>query len=105
VLGVGLGSSVYTWSAQTSEVKKLCDLAELDPPDSVTSLSWVQRVSVPSLPPFLHAVGIFRLSHALTLGADTGDSSRDWDQKWDGADLGRPSRSLYSKNDRSYCKR
>ncbi|GAA5966517.1 hypothetical protein JCM8115_002702 [Rhodotorula mucilaginosa] len=43
VLGVGLGSSVYTWSAQTSEVKKLCDLAELDPPDSVTSLSWVQR--------------------------------------------------------------
>ncbi|GAA5988052.1 hypothetical protein JCM10908_002044 [Rhodotorula pacifica] len=43
VLGVGLGSSVYTWSAQTSEVKKLCDLADLDPPDSVTSLSWVQR--------------------------------------------------------------
>ncbi|POY71133.1 hypothetical protein BMF94_5890 [Rhodotorula taiwanensis] len=43
VLGVGLGSSVYTWSAQTSEVKKLCDLAEADPPDSVTSLAWVQR--------------------------------------------------------------
>ncbi|GAA6017186.1 hypothetical protein JCM8202_005938 [Rhodotorula sphaerocarpa] len=43
VLGVGLGSSVYTWSAQTSEVTKLCDLAELDPPDSVTSLAWVQR--------------------------------------------------------------
>lgn len=50
VLGVGLGSSVYTWSAQTSEVKKLCDLAELDPPDSVTSLSWVQRVR--RRPPF-----------------------------------------------------
>ncbi|CEQ41383.1 SPOSA6832_03097, partial [Sporobolomyces salmonicolor] len=43
VLGVGLGSSVYTWSAQTSEVKKLCDLAENDPPDSITSISWVQR--------------------------------------------------------------
>jgi WD40 repeat protein len=44
VLGVGLGSSVYTWSAQTSEVKKLCDLAESDPPDSITSINWVQRV-------------------------------------------------------------
>ncbi|BGP63105.1 hypothetical protein NBRC10512_000906 [Rhodotorula toruloides] len=43
VLGVGLGSAVYTWSAQTSEVKKLCDLSEFDPPDSVTSLNWVQR--------------------------------------------------------------
>ncbi|GEM07936.1 cell cycle regulatory protein [Rhodotorula toruloides] len=43
VLGVGLGSAVYTWSAQTSEVKKLCDLSEFDPPDSITSLSWVQR--------------------------------------------------------------
>ena len=45
VLGVGLGSSVYTWSAQTSEVKKLCDLSTDDPPDSITSISWVQRVS------------------------------------------------------------
>jgi len=44
VLGVGLGSSVYTWSAQTSEVKKLCDLSESDPPDSITSINWVQRV-------------------------------------------------------------
>ncbi|GAA6002887.1 hypothetical protein JCM10207_001883 [Rhodosporidiobolus poonsookiae] len=43
VLGVGLGSAVYTWSAQTSEVKKLCDLADGDPPDSVTSIGWVQR--------------------------------------------------------------
>ncbi|GAA5836647.1 hypothetical protein JCM11251_002686 [Rhodosporidiobolus azoricus] len=43
VLGVGLGSSVYTWSAQTSEVKKLCDLAEADPPDNITSISWVQK--------------------------------------------------------------
>ncbi|GAA6059486.1 hypothetical protein JCM10212_002229 [Sporobolomyces blumeae] len=43
VLGVGLGSSVYTWSAQTSEVKKLCDLSDNNPPDSITSISWVQR--------------------------------------------------------------
>lgn len=36
---------MYTWSAQTSEVKRLCDLSELAQPDSITSLSWVQRVS------------------------------------------------------------
>lgn len=49
MLGVGLGSSVYTWSAQTSEVKKLCDLSETDPPDSITSINWVQRVRGSSL--------------------------------------------------------
>lgn len=45
VLAVGLGSCVYTWSAHTSEVKKLCDLADQQTPDSVTSIAWVQRVS------------------------------------------------------------
>ncbi|SCZ89648.1 BZ3500_MvSof-1268-A1-R1_Chr9g10520 [Microbotryum saponariae] len=43
VLAVGLGSSIYTWSAHTSEVKKLCDLSENAVPDSITSLAWVQR--------------------------------------------------------------
>ena len=45
VLAVGLGSCVYTWSAHTSEVKKLCDLADQPSPDSITSIAWVQRVS------------------------------------------------------------
>lgn len=38
-LGVGLGSCVYLWNAQTSSVNKLCDLSE----DSVTSISWIKR--------------------------------------------------------------
>lgn len=55
VLGVGLASCVYLWSANTSRVTKLCDLSEnptrpLDPlrstPDAVTSLNWTHRVSV-----------------------------------------------------------
>lgn len=41
VLAVGLGSSVYLWSACTSKVTKLCDLGTAD---SVTSVSWSQRV-------------------------------------------------------------
>ncbi|KAL5599015.1 hypothetical protein BROUX41_003667 [Berkeleyomyces rouxiae] len=39
VLGVGLGSSVYLWNAQTSRVNKLCSLED----DTVTSVSWIQK--------------------------------------------------------------
>lgn len=39
VLGVGLGSSVYMWNAQTSRVSKLCTLED----DTVTSVSWIQK--------------------------------------------------------------
>jgi len=42
VLGVGLGSCVYLWSAMTSSVNLLCDLGVND---SVTSISWVSSVS------------------------------------------------------------
>lgn len=39
ILGVGLGSSVYMWNAQTSKVNKLCTLED----DTVTSVSWIQK--------------------------------------------------------------
>lgn len=41
VLGVGLGNSVYMWNSQTGRVTKLCELKD----DTVTSVSWIQRVS------------------------------------------------------------
>jgi cell division cycle 20-like protein 1 (cofactor of APC complex) len=41
VLAVGLASCVYLWSACTSKVTKLCDLADSE--DLVTSVSWAQR--------------------------------------------------------------
>ena len=40
---VGLGTSVYLWSACTCQVSKLCDLQ--DDGDVVTSVSWSDRVS------------------------------------------------------------
>lgn len=40
VLGVGLGNSVYMWNSQTGRVTKLCELKD----DTVTSVSWIQRV-------------------------------------------------------------
>ena len=42
VLGVGLGSCVYLWTAHNAAVSKLCDLASSD--DTVSSVSWVQKV-------------------------------------------------------------
>lgn len=42
VLGVGLGSCVYLWTAHTAAVSKLCDLEKTD---NISSISWVQKVS------------------------------------------------------------
>lgn len=42
ILGVGLGSCVYLWSALTSSVTKLCDIG---PYDAVTSVNWMHKGS------------------------------------------------------------
>ncbi|KAG6887315.1 hypothetical protein C0995_016221 [Termitomyces sp. Mi166 len=41
VLGVGLGSCVYLWTAHNAAVSKLCDLADHN--DTISSVSWVQK--------------------------------------------------------------
>jgi cell division cycle 20-like protein 1 (cofactor of APC complex) len=41
VLGVGLANSVYMWNSQSGRVTRLCELKD----DTVTSVSWIQRVS------------------------------------------------------------
>jgi cell division cycle 20-like protein 1 (cofactor of APC complex) len=41
ILGVGLGNCVYMWNSDTGRVNKLCELQD----DTVTSVSWIQRVS------------------------------------------------------------
>jgi cell division cycle 20-like protein 1 (cofactor of APC complex) len=41
ILGVGLGSCVYMWNSASGKVTKLCDLGT---DDTVTSVSWIQRV-------------------------------------------------------------
>ncbi|KAI8446514.1 WD40-repeat-containing domain protein [Phakopsora pachyrhizi] len=46
VLGVGLGSQVYLWSASTSAVTRLVDVAQSAGSDHVTSLSWIGRGNV-----------------------------------------------------------
>ncbi|ODM99931.1 Fizzy-related protein [Orchesella cincta] len=44
VLSVGLGTCVYLWSACTSQVTRLCDLAQTE--DTVTSVAWNERGSL-----------------------------------------------------------
>jgi cell division cycle 20-like protein 1 (cofactor of APC complex) len=44
ILGVGLGSCVYMWNSNSGKVTKLCDLGA---DDTVTSVSWIQRVCTP----------------------------------------------------------
>jgi len=44
VLTVGLGASVYLWSASTSQVTRLCDLSSEG--DSVTSVGWSDRTHI-----------------------------------------------------------
>lgn len=43
VLGVGLGSCVYVWTAHNALVSKLCNLAPSN--DTISSVSWVQKGS------------------------------------------------------------
>ena len=49
VLGVGLNSCVYLWSAQTSKVTKLCDMTSPgvneSVTDAITGIEWTNRVS------------------------------------------------------------
>lgn len=56
VLGVGLGSCVYLWSAKTAQVTKLCDLGTSD---SITSLSWVQKGSTLAVGTYNGAIQIW----------------------------------------------
>jgi WD40 repeat protein len=44
VLGVGLGSCVYLWTAHNAAVSKLCDLSASG--DTISSVAWVQKVWV-----------------------------------------------------------
>ena len=43
IYSVGLGACVYLWSACTSQVTRLCDLAAEG--DNVTSVNWNEKVS------------------------------------------------------------
>ncbi|EAU91830.2 hypothetical protein CC1G_04597 [Coprinopsis cinerea okayama7 len=64
VLGVGLGSCVYLWTAHNAHVNKLCELSASH--DSISSVSWVQKGTTLAIGTLLGQLQIYDAS-TLTL--------------------------------------
>jgi len=78
VLGVGLGSSVYMWNAQTSKVNKLCTLED----DTVTSVSWIQKGTHLAIGTGKGLVQIWDAEKARRLRTMTGHTARVGSLAW-----------------------
>lgn len=74
VLGVGLGTSVYLWSACTSQVTKLCDLSTRE--DSVSSVAWSEKGNYIAVGTFKGDVQIWDAGAAKLLNTLPGHSAR-----------------------------
>lgn len=74
VLGVGLGTSVYLWSACTSQVTKLCDLANRE--DSVSSVSWSEKGNYIAVGTFKGDVQIWDAAASKLVNTLTGHTAR-----------------------------
>ncbi|KAJ3109088.1 hypothetical protein HDU97_009206 [Phlyctochytrium planicorne] len=89
ILGVGLGSCVYTWNASTSQVEKLCDLGQ---DDSVTSVSWNQRGSELAIGTNKGLIEIWDLGRRKRIQKIAGHESRVGSLAWHGSSLTSGSR-------------
>lgn len=78
ILGVGLGSSVYMWNAQTSKVNKLCTLED----DTVTSVSWIQKGTHLAIGTGKGLVQIWDAEKARRLRTMTGHTARVGSLAW-----------------------
>ncbi len=74
ILGVGLGTSVYLWSACTSQVTKLCDLANRE--DSVSSVSWSEKGNYIAVGTFKGEVQIWDAATSKLINTLTGHTAR-----------------------------
>lgn len=78
ILGVGLGSSVYMWNAQTSKVDRLCTLED----DTVTSVSWIQKGTHLAIGTGKGLVQIWDAERARRLRTMTGHTARVGSLAW-----------------------
>ncbi|KZF25038.1 anaphase promoting complex protein [Xylona heveae TC161] len=99
VLGVGLGSCVYMWNAQSGRVTKLCELQG----DTVTSVSWIQRGSHISIGTNNGLVQIWDAERCRRLRTMTGHSARVGALAWNEHILtsGSRDRTIYHRDVRS----
>ncbi|XP_037078029.1 fizzy-related protein homolog [Pollicipes pollicipes] len=85
VVCVGLNHCVYLWSAHTSQVTRLCDLA-VDG-DSVTSVSWNERGNLVSVGTNKGYVQVWDVSQAKRLNQLAGHTARVGALAWNGDTL------------------
>ncbi|PHH83877.1 hypothetical protein CDD83_2879 [Cordyceps sp. RAO-2017] len=99
VLGVGLGSSVYMWNAQTSKVNKLCTLED----DTVTSVSWIQKGTHLAIGTGKGLVQIWDAEKTRRLRTMTGHTARVGSLAWNTHILtsGSRDRSIYHRDVRA----
>jgi len=92
-LGVGLGTCVYLWSASTSEVNRLCDLAESD--DSVTSVCWNQKGSLVAVGTQTGQVQLWDVTTSKKIRTLPGHTARVGALAWNGDLLSSGSRDRF----------
>jgi len=74
ILGVGLGTCVYLWSACTSQVTRLCDLSSRE--DSVSSVSWSEKGNYIAVGTFKGDVQIWDTAVSKIVTTLSGHSAR-----------------------------
>lgn len=90
VLSVGLGTSVYLWSACTSQVTRLCDLSTDN--DTVTSVSWSERGTQVAVGTHKGYVQIWDVAASKKVHTLVGHSARVGALAWNGDMLSSGSR-------------
>lgn len=97
VLGVGLNSCVYLWSAHSSRVTKLCDLAACSSaveeyPDVITGLEWTNKGSTLAIGTNRGTVEIWDAEYCKRIRTMTGHSGRVGSLAWNNHVLSSGSR-------------
>ncbi|XP_056665787.1 fizzy-related protein homolog [Monodelphis domestica] len=90
IVAVGLGSTVFLWSATTSQVTELCDLAQED--DAVTSVSWTERGTLLAVGTQKGVVQIWDADAEKRVATMEGHSGRVSSLAWNGSQISSGSR-------------
>ncbi|KAF7846250.1 hypothetical protein BT93_L4766 [Corymbia citriodora subsp. variegata] len=100
LLGVGLGSKVYTWNSTSGSVEQLCKLPD---GDRVTSVSWIQRGTHLAVGTHRGFVQIYDAQAQRRLRTMTGHSARVGALAWNDHILtsGSRDRLIYHRDVRS----
>lgn len=106
LLGVGLGSCVYLWSASTSQVTKLCDLKEIEEDGTaVTSVSWSERGNYVAVGCDNGSVQIWDVTTNVQVKHLSGHLSRVGTLAWNGDSIASGSRdkTILQRDIRTPC--